>query len=262
MPNYSDRFCKGTFLVLASMLVASNAVAINCNYQVGGWSQDLQQVYYCEATATEDGNPDITTVTGIHNPGKSAGDVQLIQVINGQVLRVYKLPSNLATFFPNLRGLLWQNSKLETIKATDLQPFPNLVYLDVSYNQIRHLDGDLLKYNPHLTSFAISNNFIDSIGKGLFNGFIVMNYAYFYGNICTVGLSHTLSQYYTIADMQEDLEHLCGPLIVPEISGVCSNNCTSRFNFLEAETTAIEASLTAAWYEKLKWFLRTAFGLC
>lgn len=194
----------------------------------------------------------------------SLSDVSLLIMNNGYNLRVFRLPSNLAGSFPNLKGIAWTSSKLETIKAVDLQPFPNLVFLDLSYNMITKLDGDLFKYNPQLISININGNYIDNVGKGLFSGMTQLQSANFYMNPC-VGMSQMMfpiGQDYTIADLQADFEHLCSPLQPSSNSGACSANCTARFDILEAKVTAIEVQTTAPWYEKLRSFFRTAFELC
>lgn len=244
------------------MLAASSGFTIDCQYRTDSWSAYLNDAYVCIATLTEDGNPDITVVTGIHEADKSASDVLGFYLSSGYNLRIFKLPSNLATYFPSLKGISWTSSKLATIKAADLKPFPNLLILDLSVNVIRKLDGDLLQYNPQLVALNIASNYIDSIGKGIFNGLTQLQYIYFYGNPC-VGLSQMLlpiGQDYSIADYQADLEHLCSPL-QPTGSGSCSANCTARFDILEGQVSAIEGQTTAPWYEKLRSFFRTAFTL-
>lgn len=141
-----------------------------------------------------------------------------------------------------------------------MQAFPNLVYLDVSDNLIRKLDGDLFKYTPQLVTLQVSNNFIDYIGAGLFNGVTGLKWAYFFNNIC-LGINQPdfdLSEDYSIARLQSDLEHLCGPLDVPTACKSCSTDCTSLFDAVETQLSAIETRSTEPWIEKLKFIYNTA----
>lgn len=258
----SCRIIKTTFLVLATVL-AANGFIIDCQYSTLTVFTAVNNAYVCQAMPTEDGNPDITAVTGTHQAGKSELDVTMFIMGPGQYLRVFKLPSNLATHFPNLKGIIWQSSRLETIKAVDLKPFPNLVLVDFSWNMIHQIDGDVFKNNPKLIVISFNGNHIENIGKGLFNGLSQLQDFNFYGNPC-MGIGQnmmTIGPNYSIADCQADVEHCCSPLQSSD-SGACSANCTARFDILEGKVSAIESQTTAPWYEKLRLFFRTAFGLC
>lgn len=269
MNCFSRRFLKASILVLASVLAASNGWIIDCQYSTNSWGPPaVTNVYSCQATFTDDGSPDITQVTGNLDIGKTLDDVLFFQVqSNGYGVRTYTIPSNFGTVFPNLMGIVWSNTKLEVIKASDLQAFSNLVLFNAAYNFIRHLDGDLFKYNPNLQQIDFSGNYIDFIGPGLLTSLSQLTSAMWYSNICfgQVGMMMgSLGQYYTVAQMQADLDHLCGTLVLPGgsgASGVCSANCTARFDAIETKVSIIETRLTAPWYEKLKWFFKTAFGL-
>lgn len=165
--------------------------------------------------------------------------------------------------FPSLRGIQWGDTKLQTIKATDLQPFPNLILLELRYNLLRHLDGDLFKYNPLLQRLDLTGNFISTIGPGIFNGLTQLKFVVFFDNIFTgmIQISDPINPDYPVADLQAYLEHLCLPLEMPNSNINCSENCNTLFDAVEAEVFDVEPRLTAPWYEKLKWFFKTVFGL-
>lgn len=266
---YLLRYIKAIVLVLASVLAVANGWTINCQYTIQSWGHPtLSNAYTCFGEFIDDGGADITSVTGNLDPGKTLADVLYFSLsnANGYPTRIYKIPSNFGATFPSLRGISWMGTKLETIKASNLQAFPDLVTLIIGYNFLRHIDGDLLKYNPKLIQLDLSDNFIDFIGPGIFNGLTKLQYVMIYGNRCIDGMSGIgpIDQGYTVADFQADLEHLCGPLNHPGSSvsdGACSANCIARFDAIEAEISTIETRLTAPWYEKLKWFFTTAFGL-
>lgn len=196
------------------MLAASNALTINCQYYYATFPSNLIRIYTCEGNVTTDCNTEITDVTGTHESEKKNSDVKVfyLKYYGATNLRIYKLPSNLSTYFPKLRGISWMQSKLDNIKATDLKPFPNLVYLDLSHNYLRQLDGDLFKYTPQLNLLVMNDNSIKTIGKGLFTGVTALRGANFFENPC-VGkgekLQTNISKKYTVAVLQAELERLC-----------------------------------------------------
>lgn len=237
---------------------------IDCHYSTESIYFFYENKYTCDATLSDDGSLDITAVNGVHDSGKTLNDVLYFK-FGGGIFKIHKWPGNFATYFPNLQGIKWLFTEMQTITKADLQPFPNLVYLDLHGNFIRRLDGDLFKYNPLLVYLDFKGNHIDYVGKGIFNGLNQLKSVSFYTNVCIGSPGHTIDtidgRTYTLAEFTEDLEHLCGPLNLPVTPSACSADCTSRFDKLEEKVTAFETHLTAPWYEKLKWFFKTAFGL-
>lgn len=196
------------------MLTASNALTINCQYSSRLWTGGLNQVYTCNGWVTVDCNPEITAVTGTHASGMTNSDVvgfSLNYDAKVGYLQHYNLPSNLSSYFPNLRGIAWAGSKLDSIKATDLQPFPNLVNLNIGRNYLRQVDGDLLKFTPKLKVLLMSDNYIRKVGVGLFQGITQLTTFDFSLNPCIGNgeMIPAISKNYTIANLQADLERLC-----------------------------------------------------
>lgn len=261
------RFITKLCFLLASILSASNGFIVSCEYGFGDQSfgSYLSKVYFCSAKITADGNPDITTVTGNLDRGKTLSDVQYFTLGEGGIISpITKIPSNFGTFFSGLVGICWFNSRLEKISAEDLRPFPNLVYANFYSNLIRRIEADMFKYNPLIVVFEFSGNVIDFIDKDFLNNTPLLQAAGVYNNRCigmTQAVGGLINQYYTFEHLKSDIEHMCGPLKYPGISDACSASCVSRFDKIEAKVSSVESCLTAAWYEKLKWFFKTAFGL-
>lgn len=246
-------------MVLAAVLAVARGLSFQCLYSL--YNSNGKQFYSCSITLVDDGRSDLTAVTGTHLDGMTNSDVtDLVMGQNYNNVHVYKLPTNIASYFPNLQTLSWSQADLQTVTVSDLKPFPNLRVLDLSYNFIRRLDGDLFQYNPHIETILFYSDSIEYVGKGIFNNCNAIKTVYLGENVC-ISYGHqswSIGPNYSIADMEADLIHLCGPLDSP---GVCSADCTKRFDAIEGEISSIETHLTAPWYEKSKWFFKTAFGL-
>lgn len=188
-------------------------------------------------------------------------DVKWFALSNGYGYRVEHLPSNFATFFPNLVGLQWMGTYLRTIKPSDLSPYPNLVFLGLSMNLIHELDGNLFQNNHKLQFIDLTSNQIQKIGTGLLSGLNSLTGLYLYSNPCT-GTAYQLlinPPYNTAADASRDLDSLCGPSTPSEELGTCDPclaNCTARGAALQIRTNTVTESVYAPWYYKMRAFLK------
>lgn len=170
-------------------------------------------MYKCLATLIDDGNPDITSVTGTQLDGRSTSDVLFFQNKNYDV-SLKKIPSNFGSYFPSLTAIYFV-VELETITASDLQPFPNLVFLNLQGNRLRRVDGDLFKYNPKLYTIYLSANSIEYVGEGIFDGLNELFAIYFAYNPCTGGpqgpdIRNYIAPDFTLAEFQAYIQSLCG----------------------------------------------------
>lgn len=160
------------------MLAASNAIIIDCNYSMKNWAQS-GIVYTCDATINTLGNNEaITAVTDFGataDPTLQTSDVKWFVLTNAQNLRVDHFPSNMATIFPNLVGIIWVDSRLKSISPADLSPYPSLIFFAVSRNMIRKLDGKLFQNNKKLQQIDYELNAIQEIGPGLLNALTWIN---------------------------------------------------------------------------------------
>lgn len=250
-------------LAFASVFAASNGLIFDCSYATSDYG--FGSVYGCGATvSTVDNNEAITSVTDSQGSADSTlqtSDVKWLYLSNGYNLRVEKLPSNLATIFPNLVGIDWMSSKLRTVSPSDFSSYPNLVSVKFQMNMIRHLDGNLFQNNHLLQVIDFSWNSIHEIGPGLLNGLNSLTYVLIQGNICT-GTSNLYINppLYTIADLQRELDFICGPETSDSSSSdACFANCTARAAALETRVNEVVGTVNAPWYYKMRNFLRAVF---
>lgn len=172
---------KFAILLLSIFFANISAVIFDCNFFIakGGF---VGNVYTCKPNVTNSGRLDfLTEVRGNHLQGKEHENVEAIYVL-AQILHF--LPSNLASYFPNLRAIWCYESKLLEISAENLRPFPNLMELGVRTNQLESIDGDLFKHSPKLKWIYFSDNQIQHVGYDLLTDSKDLQAAIFERNPC------------------------------------------------------------------------------
>lgn len=162
---------------------ASFGVILECKYVISEWTT-VGQAYYCDATFVCLGSQTmIESVRGSHALGKSHFDVNAFMVENKIIKRLYK---GIENFFPNIKAIHIENSRMEEIKADDLKPFLNLTRLTVPSNRLVSIDGDLFKFTPKMQFIYFQNNLIEYVGENLLTNLnidkiIEINFA---NNVC------------------------------------------------------------------------------
>lgn len=251
--------------MLVAMLTASNGITFDCSYSRNNWTlgSGSGTAYICTATAsTLDNNEAITAVTdsgSTADPTMTTSDVTWFQLSNGYMLNVHQLPSNMAVIFPNLIAIVWTGSKLKKLAASDLLPYPNLIYLEMGLNMIRKLDGNLFQNNLQLQFIDFQLNVIHEIGSGLLNGLNSLTNFLIIGNICTTFSSQLyLSAENTLDDVRRSLDFLCSPSEASDAQSTdaCLANCTERGAALQTRVNILTESVNAPWYYKLRLFLK------
>lgn len=153
-----------------------------CEYYDSNW-KNIGSIYTCQATVIHsDCEPDLVDVFGEHESERNNSHVAGFSV-QEEVLN--HLPSNLAHFFPNLKGISIINSNLLTLEAKDLKPFRGLLHLRLLANSLTTLKGDLFKFTLSLRYIDFQRNLIQRVGYGLLKDLQpVVEVADFSNNIC------------------------------------------------------------------------------
>lgn len=94
------------------------------------------------------------------------------------------LPDDIGLFFPNIRGVYWVHSVLTTVWEQDLRQFPNLVTLNLGYNQIGYLFSNTFRSNPNLEIIVFTVNNIHQVEANLMSHLVRLFEAHFHGNPC------------------------------------------------------------------------------
>lgn len=253
-------------LLLASALAVTNGIQVSCSYSTMGMSYVSGSPYTCQATLTEDGSDDITLLSGAHTGSMTNANVQGFYVMGAYQTKFNKLPSNLATYFPNLVYISVDNTRMKTLTSADLKPFSNLVYFSAQMNLLRVLPGDTFDFNLYLAYLNLAYNSIQYVGAGFLSKNTLLTNIQFQYNRC---LGQSMYMYigngYTVADYVSDVNFLCGP--GGSSSGgygtidSCPANCTASANILEAEIDEIQAVFTEPCWIRLKNMIKAWFCL-
>jgi hypothetical protein len=188
-------------------------VVIHCYFRIQDFVY-LKNAYICDRATIIYGNgsvhDSVSEIAGTHIAGKKNKDVESLQIING---KLYKIPSGIEKFFPNLRLLWLQGSNLSSLSSTDLQ-FPSLIAFRVSNSKLKTVDGNLFENNPNLNYIALDFNQIKNVGYNLLTGLKYLKEVNFRINPCISTLADLL------ADTPEKIQELniqlpisCPPLV-------------------------------------------------
>lgn len=157
---------------------------IECLYENTFWGR-LNDHYTCNVqndlniATLEDAV--ITSVTGSHMNGRTNNDVDSIYI---KYKNVKHFPKNLEKIFKNLRIISITNSNLMTIYQSDLKPFPELVRLILSNNNIEALEEGLFDFNTQLEMIYISSNQISKIHPNVFDHLTKLEFLELSENVC------------------------------------------------------------------------------
>lgn len=108
----------------------------------------------------------IEEVRGTHSHGKTNADVQLF-IERGSILSTF--PANLASTFPNLKGITFWAPFLK-LSSSDLKPFPNLLLFISNGGAFTDIKGDLFRNTRKLQQISFYVEKLESVGANLLTG--------------------------------------------------------------------------------------------
>ena len=126
-------------------------------------------------------NETSVSVNGAHVSEMTNEDVRLLLIQDQNMLH---LPRNLHELFPNVEGLIIDNSSLTAISKVDLLNFPKLKLLFIGRNKIEKIESDLFEASPGIQRLGFTNNFTKKIGSGILNPLKMLKFADFDRNSC------------------------------------------------------------------------------
>lgn len=132
------------------------------------------------------------------------------------------LPYNLDNYFPNLISIRVYASKLQTFTSLDLQPFPQMIVIDLDLNLLTSLESDLFKFTPNFKWVSFGSNQLSTVGRNLVTGQKNLEYLYFGGNKCINRGAKTKAD---VVTLNSDLPISCPAAITPV---TCPTPCLQR----------------------------------
>ena len=170
-----------SIFVLILLSTLANGLIFKCTFEVQEWTS-VGRLYTCSQVVIlgYEVRKSLESVEGVHTATNKNSDVEAL-IISDQVL--IEIPTNVNTFFPNLKAILIYNTNLRTISSDDL-PFPNLEYFASMLNKLQAIDGELFMNTPKLTTISFYKNSLEHVGENIFKGLNDLAYVNFRENTC------------------------------------------------------------------------------
>ncbi|XP_070498592.1 toll-like receptor 1 [Chironomus tepperi] len=174
--------------VACSALICGFGDSVDMECKFENWTfTAVGDVYHCDLQNTVNikskESAVINSVAGNHALGKSNSDVAgFYSVDSSRVIEYF--PRNLANFFTNIKMIFIRNGRIKEVQQSNLKPFPKLVYLDLTHNDIEFLEDGLFTYNPELKVVSFSSNKLIHIGTQVFENLNNLAWLYLFGNNC------------------------------------------------------------------------------
>lgn len=196
------------FLLVAAITgFTADAVQFDCYFEYDTLDF-VGSVYSCWVTVTSLGSTTLENVTGIHQwyPSNTNDDVEFLNIRNQNLPFV---PQGIVIFFKNLRAIQISDTRMISISAQDLQPFPELEYLFLSGHNLTSLDGDLFSCTPLLKFIFLALNQIQHIGHDLVTNLDNLENLDLQANICINKVARNRTD---VVELAPQLSLLCPPL--------------------------------------------------
>jgi Leucine-rich repeat (LRR) protein len=164
--------------ILLLFVVGLEAIDFQCSYEI-------PESIYTSGPACVASNVNITSrqiITSVNGQTNFDGSKYDMVSINHQVVNF--IPEGLGKFFPYIRILEIEGSKLKKVEKKDLQQFPTIMFLFTSDNEIRFLPNDLFEGNLNLAVISFHSNPISHIGHNLETTLERLSNAHFYSTNC------------------------------------------------------------------------------
>ncbi|KAG5666394.1 hypothetical protein PVAND_014423 [Polypedilum vanderplanki] len=170
---------------ILSLLSASlsSSLHIICDYHSIEFTED--QLYSCDGKDfyTDSNFHTVLTVEGVHSNNKSINDVQGIRIWDDKCDLQY-FPNNLKFFFTNLVAVWFSDCMITEISSENFDGLENLIEIDLSWNRLEFLHGNLLKKFHNLKFLYLNDNRINYIGPNLIQPLRSIISIYLGNNIC------------------------------------------------------------------------------
>jgi hypothetical protein len=225
------KFVAGIILVV--FVSFGRSVILSCKYGMRDWDL-VGNVYECMSQAQNTENSTIIEeVRGEHLSGKANEDVELYWE---QSKTMTSIPTNLASFFPNLKAILLYSPILQ-LSSSDLKSFPNLLRFEFWGGKFANLDGDLFQYTRKLKVINFHIPGLKNVGENLLTGLNLIRVTFFESGC--IGTWTTLQ---SIQELNQKLLMNCPPL-EPLTSPMTTSQKTTTLSTSTSTQCTVRCSL-------------------
>jgi hypothetical protein len=134
-------------IILIFFASTGHSLVVNCTFEMRGWPV-VGQVYACVSRIENysSGASFIDEIRGNHLAGKTNADVQFIWERTNILPYMFM---NLASFFPNLRGMIIE-APLRQLTLNDMHKYPELIFVVFNGAQYTSIDSNLFQQTKKL----------------------------------------------------------------------------------------------------------------
>lgn len=239
------------FLFLTTFLVSTTtALNIKCNFQQKSYSP-VGDFYTCDNAVINPPEEDLVVdgvqlvaavnefgdkVYGTHandDEGTPLTNVNVEGYATNQEMLYF--PENLSRVFGNLKAISLDQTGLSYLTQRDLQPFPQLQFLQVVQGLLQSLSSDLFRSSENLKFINFEANQIEFIGSGLLE-FLPSTGFNFHENVC-VDVDSTNAMF-TNTQPDENQEPGGSSANSAILSNLCTQGMYEKLPTTTVETTA------------------------
>lgn len=167
----------------------------------------------CVATAVSMKNPTmVTKIEGIHRKPRTNANVTAF-LINDPRKKGLKtlstIPNGIEKFFPQIQIFWWVVGNISTIDSTTFKPWPHLIIINLDYNKLTTLDGNLFQHTRKLRRIYFTSNLLQHVGLDLLTGLTKLERLGFSRNPC---INNWAKNPQEIQEINRQLRTNCPPL--------------------------------------------------
>ncbi|CAG9810392.1 unnamed protein product [Chironomus riparius] len=155
---------------ILSQVLLSSSTNIECNFQGSELYPVIGYVYLCsidtDPSITTQKSAVINTIDGLATPKRT---YNFVHGFFASEKTIHFFPKGLNNFFRHIEFIKVERCGLKVIHQSDLEPFVNLLYFDLSYNSIEVIEEGLFSYNPKLKAVGLWESKIIHIDSKVFD---------------------------------------------------------------------------------------------
>jgi len=170
--------------------------------------------------------------------------IELINIDNGmkgfiaEDLSIFYIPRGIEVYIKKLTILIIKNCGLRKVTKQNLEKFSELLYLDLSYNQIEILEHGLFQSNKYLTKIILNSNKIRVVEGNVFNILQNIDYLDFRNTDCYSGMQ---DKRHEIIFLVKQIETVCLNYNLKLWNHISNNN--EKFDNLTKENTKMRKQI-------------------
>jgi Leucine-rich repeat (LRR) protein len=161
-------------------LTRTDASQVRCQITHFSWA-GFERPYTCYLRDMNCQN-EVTALTAVHKTGKTNSDLKVIELSYDANCK--RIPNGFEKFIPNLEGISFTDCGITSISKQDLEPFPKLIFLDMTRNQIEYLEGNLFEATPNLKYIFFYDNKLTFVSANIFQTIKTIDFVNFDKNPC------------------------------------------------------------------------------